>query len=74
MITFDKAKRNVQYKIVGFNGETDNILRRFFELGFSTGQKVKIISQSSLKKVFLIEIRGYCLSVRRNLLTKINVE
>ena len=74
MVTLDKAKVNKIYKIINFCGENDAILRRFLELGFSVGEKVKVLSTSLQKKVFLIEIRGYLLSVRASLLNKVEVE
>ena len=73
MTTLDKAKINKVYKIVGYQNK-DKILRRFLELGFTVGQKVKILSTSLKKRVFLIEVRGYLLSVRANLLERIVVE
>lgn len=73
-MTLNECKKNKQYKISGFDGEIDGVLRRFLELGFAVGQRVKIVSTSLQKKVFLIEIRGYTLSVRTNLLKKIFVE
>ena len=74
MKTLDKMKKGETCKIVGFNGHFDRILRRFLELGLSRGQKVKIVSTSLQNKVVLIEIRGYILSVRRNLLDRVVVE
>ena len=72
MTTLNKAKPNKVYTIVGYQ-KNDAILRRFLELGFSLGQKIKIVSTSLQKKVFLVEIRGYLLSVRANLLDRIIV-
>ncbi len=62
------------YTISGFKSDEDAVLRRFFELGFCVGQKVKISAKSMQNKVFLIEIRKYLLSVRASLLDKILVE
>lgn len=73
MKTLDKAEKNKVYKITGFSGEKDKVYRRFLELGFSLGQRVKVLEKSFQKKVFLIEIRGYVLSVRTSLLQKIEV-
>lgn len=73
MITLNKAKKMKNYKIVGFSKNYDNVLRRFMELGFTVGEKVKIVSTSLQKKVFLIEIRGYLLSVRASLLDRVLV-
>ena len=74
MMTLDKAKRGKNYQILGFTGGDSAILRRFFELGFIAGEHVKIVSTSLQKKVFLIEIRGYLLSVRTNLLSCVQVK
>lgn len=74
MKSLDKAKKNESLKIVGFVGEEDRIFRRFLELGFSRGEKVKVGFSSLANKVFLIEIRGYVLSVRRSLLERVMVE
>lgn len=74
MITLDKAKKSKAYKIVGFGSASDGISRRFMELGFSKGEKLKIVSTSLLRKVFLIEVRGCQLSVRANLLCRVFVD
>lgn len=63
-----------KYKICGFDGQADKVLLRFFELGFLPGEEVKIVATSLQKKVCLIEIRGYVLSVRRSLLSKVQVK
>lgn len=73
MTTLNQAKKMKLYKIVGFSSENDAVLRRFMELGFTIGEKVKIVSTSLQKKVFLIELRGYLLSVRAGLLSRIEV-
>ena len=73
MKTLDKAEKSKIYRITGFCGEKDKVYRRFLELGFSLGQRVKVLEKSLQKKVFLIEIRGYVLSVRTSLLQKIEV-
>lgn len=74
MLTLDKIKKNQICKIVGFCGEFDGVLRRFLELGLSRGVKVKVVASSLQKKVLLLEVRGYVLSVRAKLLSKIEVE
>lgn len=73
MTTLNQAKKMKLYKIVGFSSENDAVLRRFMELGFTVGEKVKIVATSLQKKVFLIELRGYLLSVRAGLLSRIEV-
>lgn len=60
------------YKILDF--EKDSSLLRFFELGFIKGQSVKVVASSPFKKVFLLEISGYILSVRKDMLEKIWVK
>lgn len=67
-------KENTTYKIVGFNGNLDNVSRRFMELGLIVGEKIKVCAKSLQKKVVLIEVRGYLLSVRASLLEKVQVE
>lgn len=74
MITLDKAKANKTYKIVGFAENYDAVLRRFLELGFAKGEKIKILFTSLQKKVFLVQLRGYLLSVRASLLSKVQVQ
>lgn len=73
MTTLNQAKKMKLYKILGFSSENDAVLRRFMELGFTVGVKVKIVATSLQKKVFLIELRGYLLSVRAGLLSRIEV-
>lgn len=43
------------------------IKRRILELGFTKGQSVKISRKSLLKKAFLVEIRGYILTIRKDI-------
>ncbi len=68
------AKKNKTYVVCGFCGKLDGVQRRFLELGFAVGQKVKVVATSLAKKVFLIELRGYVLSVRASLLERILVK
>ena len=48
--------------------------RRLCDLGFLGGEKVKILSKSLLKKVFLVEIKEYTLSIQRELCKYIILE
>lgn len=73
MTTLNQAKKMKLYKIVGFSSENDAVLRRFMELGFTVGEKIKIVATSLQKKVFLLELRGYLLSVRAELLHRIEI-
>ena len=75
MTSLNKVKAQKWCKIVKISQkENDAVYRRFLELGFAGGEKVKIVSKSLLNKVFLLEIRGYLLSVRANLLEIVEVE
>ena len=73
MISLDKAKKNKVYSIVAYQAE-DKVLYRLLELGFTVGQKIKILKTSLLGRACLIEIRGYLLSVKIEILKRILVE
>lgn len=73
MITLDKGKAKTNYKICGYV-EEDRVVKRFLELGLTKGETVILRSTSILKKVCLIEVRGYLLSIKTPLLSKIYVE
>lgn len=62
------------YTINSIHGLSTSLTRRLCELGFIKGQKIKLIKKSLLGKVFLVEIRGYILSLRRNIIASIYVE
>lgn len=68
----DKGEINKNYKIVDINGG-DKIKRRLLDLGF-VGTNVKILRKSSLKGVFLVELRNFVLSIKRNEISKIVVK
>ena len=68
------GKINVVYKIKDILGDNKKVIRRFLELGIIKGQAIKILNTSILKKVFLVEIRGYILSIKSDLLSYIKVE
>lgn len=74
MKTLSEGQVGKNYKIKNFVGAQDGVLRRFMELGLCAGQDVKIVATSLMKKVFLIQVRGYLLSVRTSLLEKIEVQ
>ena len=40
--------------------------QRLLQLGLTTGQIVKVLAISSLKKSFLISVRGYTLAIRKS--------
>lgn len=73
MRSLKEGKVNKSYRIVEVKGE-EKVVRRFMELGIFSGQKLYILNKSPLKKVFLVEIRGYVLSIKSTLLSGIMVE
>ena len=73
MRSLKEGKVNKSYRIVEVKGE-EKVVRRLFELGLFSGQKLYILNKSPLKKVFLVEIRGYVLSIKSTLLSGIMVE
>ena len=75
MTSLNKVKAQKWCKIVKISQEENEaVYRRFLELGFAVGEKVKIVSKSLLNKVFFFVFRGYLLSVRANLLEIVEVE
>lgn len=74
MTTLKDAQLNKLYKIKKVAGGDTKVIRRFLELGMLSGQVVKVINKSILKKVYLVEIRGYLLSIKISLLDFIEVE
>ena len=74
MMPLTNGKLNIPYKIKDISGENKKVVRRFLELGIIKGQAIKILNTSILRKVFLVEIRGYILSVKADLLSYILVE
>ena len=66
-------KINQQGKIVFINGDI-HLKRRIMELGFVTGQTVKILSISPLKNSYLISIKSYTLALRKDILENVFVE
>jgi len=50
------------------------IKRRLLELGFTAGQLVKIAKKSILGETYLLEIKGYYISMRKSLTEFVWVE
>ncbi len=48
--------------------------RRLLELGFTRGQVVKLDRKSLLSHAFLVELRGYVLSLKREIASLIMVD
>ena len=72
MMSLCDGKVNKTYRVVGVNGQCKET-RRLLELGIIAGQPIKILNKSSLKKVYLVEIRGYLLSVKASILKLVQV-
>ena len=43
------------------------IKRRILELGFTSGQNVKLIRKSLLGKAYLVELRGFTITIRKDI-------
>ena len=75
MESLEKAKIGVYFKIVGFFESIPlKIKRRLLELGLTKGQKVRVVRKSLLAKAYLIEVRGYTLSIRKSLTSFVRIE
>lgn len=63
------------YELIGVNYNAPlKIRRRILELGFTNGQKVKVIRKSLLGKAYLVELRGFTLTIRKDIAQLINVK
>lgn len=68
MKNLQNAKCGVYFKIVGYEEFAPlKIKRRLMELGLVAGQSVKIVRKSLLGKAYLLEVRGFLLSMRKSL-------
>lgn len=62
-------------KIVVIDGAAPaKVKRRLLELGFTSGQMIKVVKKSILGETYLIELRGYCISMRKSLAQFLIVE
>lgn len=73
MTTLSDLKVGESAKIVSVFGNI-KIKQRLLQLGLTTGQIVKVLNISSLKKSYLISARGYALAIRKSNLENIGVE
>lgn len=70
-----KAKLGVFYKINDITYNLgDNVKRRLLDLGFTKGEKIRVVGKSLLKKAYLIEIRGYTLTLKKDIVSCILVD
>ena len=62
-------KRN-KYVVVDRLDEkaSPKLRRRLLELGFTRGQKLRVRRKSILGQTYLVEIRGYILTLRKNIM------
>lgn len=75
MENLTEIKMNYYYKVIGFDKELEyKICRRFCDFGITKGERIKVKAKSLLKRVLLIEIRGYILSIKSSLAKYILVE
>ena len=75
MINLKNVKTGKYYKILDISQyATDKIRRRLLELGFTSGEYIKIIRKSLIGKTLLVEIRGYILSIRDSISQNIIVD
>ncbi|MBQ8792792.1 MAG: FeoA domain-containing protein [Clostridia bacterium] len=62
-------------KILALDGRAPiKIKRRLLELGFTAGQMIKVVRKSMFGDTYLIEVRGYYLSMRKSLTGYLIVE
>lgn len=75
MQRLSECKDKKYYSIVKIDKKlTEKIKRRLYDLGFIKGQKIRVVNKSLLKKAYMIEIRGYTLSLRDSIINAIFVE
>lgn len=74
-VLLGQLKKEKTATIVGFAGDINyKIKRRLLELGFVSGAIITLQNVSFLNEVFLIELNGYMLSLRKDIANKILVE
>ena len=70
--SLNNGEVNHDYRVVDINGEF-KIKRRLLDFGF-VDTNIRILHKSSLNGVFLLQIRGFVLSLRASLVANIIVE
>lgn len=74
-VLLGQLKKEKTATIVGFVSDINyKIKRRLLELGFVSGAIITLQNVSFLNEVFLIELNGYMLSLRKDVANKILVE
>lgn len=75
MEILSSVKLNKPFSISDFSPSLNlNVKRRLFDLGFVKGTKIKVLRKSLLGRAFLVEIRGYCLTIKRDIASSIMVD
>ena len=64
MQTLCEVKEKQEREIEEISGQSFQIERRLYELGFMPGKKVKILKKSFSKNTILVELENYCLALR----------
>ena len=59
------AEKNKKYIISNIDLKNVSVARRLSELGFYIGAEIFVLSYSTLKKTFLVQILDYTLSLRK---------
>lgn len=68
------CKMGKTYKIIGIDEAlAPKLKRRLFDLGLLSGHSIKVVRKSLLSKAYLIEVRGYTLSLRNTIVRAILV-
>lgn len=70
-----ECKYNKFYTLKAIDGEiSPKLRRRLLDLGFTSGQKIKILYRSLLGKTYLLQLRDYTLSMRDRIVRTLLVE
>ncbi len=68
MVSLIEQKRGVYSTIQSISKKAPfKIRRRLYELGFTKGEKVRVVRLSMLAYAYLIEVRGYTLTLRKDI-------
>lgn len=75
MQSLTSLKINKVAQIEGFSScISPRISRRLLELGFLKGERVKVLRKSLLGRAYLVELRFYTLTIRKDIAKFIMVE
>lgn len=67
-----KIKEGINYVVCGYVG-SDDLIRRFFELGIRVGASVSLIKHSYLKHNLLVNVDGVVYAIKAELASQILV-